>query len=70
MAGLTERMGKKYTMEPIALTTLHKISIFWITILQCLGGLREWKASFMSGVCGQTMGSMPNAKVSNVYLVM
>lgn len=70
MAGLTERMGQKCATEPTALTTLRKISIFRMTTLQCLGGLREWKASFASGVCGQTMGSMPNAKVSNVYLAV
>jgi len=54
----------------MALTTLRKPSISQMTILQCLGGLREWKTSFASGVCDQKMGSMPNAKVSSVYLAM
>ena len=70
MAGLTGRMGRKCETEPMALTTLRKLSISQMTILQCLGGLREWKTSFASGVCGQKMGSMPNAKVSSEYLAM
>lgn len=67
MGGLTGRMGRKCEMEPMVSTTLHKLSISQMTILQCLGGLREWKTSFTSGVCGQKMSSMPNAKVSSVY---
>src|SRR6202040_1165601 len=70
MAGLTRRMGQKCEMEPMVSTTLCKHSISQMTILQCLGGLREWKTSFASGVCGQKMGSMPNAKVSSVYLAV
>jgi len=70
MAGLTERMGRKCATEPMVLTALCKISISRMTILQCLGGLREWKTSFASGVYGLKMDSMPNVKVSSVYLAV
>lgn len=70
MAGLTERKDRKCAMEPMGSATLRNIFISQMTIPRCLGGSREWKTSFVSGVCGQKMGSMHSVKVSSVYLAV